>query len=206
MAPIPSTGDTTGRLSRSAPARGRFPSRPTKWPEATGFSWTIWASWSRAATIPSLSTTIARRSGGNSAARRCTTAWPPPTSRRCRRAWNDMPLKRPLYFVHGLPGNRNAMRQNPNGEIEVSAVRPLVQRASEVPAIPSGKLWQGEWLRISLRIPARCAARRPGIAGWLPAGAADLVAGRAGLLRTDHGSDGPSRPERYRPGYTRRCC
>ena len=27
------------------------------------------------------------------------------------RAWNEMPLKRPLYFVHGLPGNRDAMNQ-----------------------------------------------------------------------------------------------
>jgi hypothetical protein len=37
------------------------------------------------------------------------------------RAWNDMPLKRPLYFVHGLPGNRNAMRQDADGTIRLAA-------------------------------------------------------------------------------------
>lgn len=36
------------------------------------------------------------------------------------RAWNDMPLKRPLYFVHGLPGNRNAMHQDANGTIVIA--------------------------------------------------------------------------------------
>ncbi len=33
------------------------------------------------------------------------------------RAWSLMPLKRPLYFVHGLPGNRNAFRQTPEGNV-----------------------------------------------------------------------------------------
>jgi len=37
------------------------------------------------------------------------------------RAWNDMPLKRPLYFVHGLPGNRNTMRQEPDGGIVITS-------------------------------------------------------------------------------------
>ncbi|MBN1489645.1 MAG: hypothetical protein JXA69_06990, partial [Phycisphaerae bacterium] len=36
------------------------------------------------------------------------------------RAWNDMPLKRPLYFVHGLPGNRNAMHQAADGTIRMA--------------------------------------------------------------------------------------
>ena len=35
-------------------------------------------------------------------------------------AWDDMPIKHPLWFVHGLPGNRNAMKQLPNGDIEIS--------------------------------------------------------------------------------------
>ncbi len=38
------------------------------------------------------------------------------------RAWNDMPLKCPLWFVHGLPGDRNTMRQHPTGDIDVTAV------------------------------------------------------------------------------------
>jgi hypothetical protein len=68
------------------------------------------------------------------------------------RAWNDMPLKRPLYFVHGLPGNRNTMRQGPNGEIEVSAIGRWfeVQRS---PHDSDRKLWNGDWLRISLGFP-----------------------------------------------------
>jgi hypothetical protein len=68
------------------------------------------------------------------------------------RAWNDMPLKRPLYFVHGLPGNRNTMRQTPNGDIEVSAVGRWfeVQRS---PRDSDRKLWKGDWLRISCGFP-----------------------------------------------------
>jgi hypothetical protein len=38
-------------------------------------------------------------------------------------AWNDMPVKHPLWYVHGLPGNRNAIKQLPNGDIEISNVR-----------------------------------------------------------------------------------
>jgi hypothetical protein len=68
------------------------------------------------------------------------------------RAWSDMPLKRPLYFVHGLPGNRNTMRQNPNGQIEVTAVKRWfdVQRS---PRDSARKLWTGDTLRISLGLP-----------------------------------------------------
>ncbi len=68
------------------------------------------------------------------------------------RAWNDMPLKRPLYFVHGLPGNRNTMRQNPNGEIEVTSVGRWfdVQRS---PRDSDRKLWSGDRLRISFGLP-----------------------------------------------------
>jgi hypothetical protein len=35
-------------------------------------------------------------------------------------AWNDMPLKHPIGFVHGLTGNRNVMKQLPSGDIEIS--------------------------------------------------------------------------------------
>ncbi len=67
-------------------------------------------------------------------------------------AWNDMPLKRPLYFVHGLPGNRNTMRQNPNGEIEVTSVGRWfdVQRS---PRDSERKLWNGDRLQVSLGLP-----------------------------------------------------
>ena len=68
------------------------------------------------------------------------------------RAWNDMPLKRPLYFVHGLPGNRNTMRQSPNGEIEVTSVGRWfnVQRS---PRDSERKLWNGDRLRIACGFP-----------------------------------------------------
>ncbi|MEN6425225.1 MAG: hypothetical protein ABFE13_07675, partial [Phycisphaerales bacterium] len=68
------------------------------------------------------------------------------------RAWDDMPLKRPLYFVHGLPGNRNTMRQSPNGEIEVTSVGRWfdVQRS---PRDSERKLWDGDRLRISFGFP-----------------------------------------------------
>ncbi|HNS21024.1 MAG TPA: hypothetical protein PKH24_11025 [Sedimentisphaerales bacterium] len=67
-------------------------------------------------------------------------------------AWNDMPLKHPLYFVHGLPGNRNTVRQHPNGEIEVTSVRRWfnVQRS---PRDSDRKLWKGDWLRVSFGFP-----------------------------------------------------
>ncbi len=36
------------------------------------------------------------------------------------RSWNDMPIKHPIWFVHGLPGNRNVIKQLPDGSIEIS--------------------------------------------------------------------------------------
>jgi hypothetical protein len=68
------------------------------------------------------------------------------------RAWNDMPLKRPLYFVHGLPGDRNAMHQLPNGEIEISAVGRWFN-LHRSPRDGERKLWDGEILRISCGFP-----------------------------------------------------
>ena len=69
------------------------------------------------------------------------------------RAWNEMPLKRPLWFVHGLPGNRNTMRQNPNGDIEVTSVRRWfnLQRS---PRDSDRKLWEGDSLRLSFGLPS----------------------------------------------------
>jgi hypothetical protein len=34
-------------------------------------------------------------------------------------AWDAMPLKRPLYFVHALPGDRNSVRESTAGQITV---------------------------------------------------------------------------------------
>ncbi|ASV74942.1 hypothetical protein THTE_2340 [Thermogutta terrifontis] len=68
------------------------------------------------------------------------------------RAWNDMPLKRPLYFVHGLPGNRNLMMQTPNGDIAVSNV----SRWFNLPRSPKDtdrKNWNGAMLQLGFGFP-----------------------------------------------------
>ncbi len=67
-------------------------------------------------------------------------------------AWEDMPLKRPLYFVHALPGNRNSMRQRPNGEICVMGNG----RWFDMPRSPKDTLrkhWKGRELTVSLGFP-----------------------------------------------------
>jgi hypothetical protein len=82
-------------------------------------------------------------------------------------AWSDMPLKRPLNFAHGLPGNRNTMRQWPNGEIEVTAYKHWfdVQRS---PRDSDRKLWSGEMLRISCGFPTDGRGGRELQDGYLP--------------------------------------
>jgi hypothetical protein len=83
-------------------------------------------------------------------------------------AWNDMPLKRPLWFVHGLPGNRNAMRQDPNGEILVTAAANWFSLPTS-PKDSQHKQWQGDWLRLGFGFPP--ADRRGGRElreGYLP--------------------------------------
>lgn len=69
------------------------------------------------------------------------------------RAWNEMPLKRPLYFVHGLPGNRDAMNQLPNGDIEIAAGGrwfnlPVSARDTK------RQSWQGGTMKVHLGFPA----------------------------------------------------
>ncbi len=78
------------------------------------------------------------------------------------RAWDDMPLKRPLWFVHGLPGNRNAMKQDPNGDIGISNVRHWFGRPNvRSPRDSDRKGWDGEylWVRFGLPDPERRAGR-----------------------------------------------
>jgi hypothetical protein len=68
------------------------------------------------------------------------------------RAWNDMPRKRPLYFVHGLPGDRNAMHQNADGSIVITASQHWFRRPPSAKDTER-KLWAGEWLNINLGLP-----------------------------------------------------
>ncbi len=70
------------------------------------------------------------------------------------RAWDDMPLKRPLWFVHGLPANRNAMRQQPNGDIDVTAVRHWFARPNvRSPKDSERKAWEGDYLHVRFGLP-----------------------------------------------------
>ncbi len=68
------------------------------------------------------------------------------------RAWNDMPLKRPLWFVHGLPGDRNAIRQVPNGGIELSS-RQRWFKLQASPRDSQRKGWPGGGLRLEFGQP-----------------------------------------------------
>lgn len=84
------------------------------------------------------------------------------------RAWDDMPLKRPLYFVHGLPGNRNLMSQSPNGDISISSVSRWF-RLQPSAKDSQRKKWKGEMLRLGFGFPAE--ERRGGrelFEGYLP--------------------------------------
>ncbi|HSW46424.1 MAG TPA: hypothetical protein VLM89_12725 [Phycisphaerae bacterium] len=68
------------------------------------------------------------------------------------RAWGDMPLKRPLYYVHGLPGNRNVMHQQLNGDVSISASK----RWFNLPKSPRDserKQWDGEWMALRFGFP-----------------------------------------------------
>lgn len=84
------------------------------------------------------------------------------------RSWNDMPLKRPLYFVHGLPGNRNAMHQLPNGGLRITG-RHKWFNAPKSPKDTDRKLWEGELLHVGFGLPqGDFEAKRDLKEGYLP--------------------------------------
>jgi hypothetical protein len=83
------------------------------------------------------------------------------------RAWNDMPLKRPLYFVHGLPGNRNVFRQDPDGDLAVSSIRHRFQWHPS-PKDTKRKLWRGNFLLLGFGFPAGPCGGRELLEGYLP--------------------------------------
>lgn len=78
-----------------------------------------------------------------------------------------MPLKRPLYFVHGLPGNRNALMQTPEGNIVFEMNERWIRLQ------PSGRdterrRWRGK-LRIDFGLPKTSGhPRRELTDGYLP--------------------------------------
>lgn len=84
------------------------------------------------------------------------------------RAWNDMPLKHPLYFVHGLPGNRNTMRQDPDGSIRIAAGG---RWFSDFPSRrdASRKLWDPRDYQLSFGLPEESLGRTRELEqGYLP--------------------------------------
>lgn len=85
-----------------------------------------------------------------------------------QRAWNDMPLKRPLYFVHGLPGNRNAMHQLPDGSLRITGRRQWFN-VPKSPKDTDRKLWDGEILHVDFGLPqGGFEAKRELKEGYLP--------------------------------------
>jgi hypothetical protein len=82
-------------------------------------------------------------------------------------AWNEMPIKRPLYYVHGLPGNRNLFRQDPNGNLAVSS---MPQRFQWHPSSKDTKrqLWSGAFLDLGFGFPADRRGGRELLEGYLP--------------------------------------
>jgi hypothetical protein len=82
-------------------------------------------------------------------------------------AWNEMPLKRPLYFVHGLPGNRNVFRQDPDGDLAVGSTP---QRFQWHPSSKDSQrqLWDGGYLQLGFGLPLDHCGGRELLEGYLP--------------------------------------
>lgn len=69
------------------------------------------------------------------------------------RAWNDMPHKRPMAFVHGLPGNRNAYYQHPNGALGIAG-KGRWFKLDASPRDAQRKLWDGSVYNLVLGFPS----------------------------------------------------
>lgn len=68
-------------------------------------------------------------------------------------AWNDMPRKFPLWFVHGLPGNRNAVKHYPNGDLAISSVRQWFNNVDRSTRDSARKDWPGDFLSLGFGFP-----------------------------------------------------
>ena len=83
------------------------------------------------------------------------------------RAWDDMPLKRQLYFVHGLPGCRNVMKHEIDGGVEVSNHGWF--RVQPSPRDTERKAIDGGFLDIGFGLPdQQHRVGRELAEGWLP--------------------------------------
>ncbi len=83
-------------------------------------------------------------------------------------AWNDMPMRRQLCFVHGLPGNRNTFRQEPNGEVRIANLAQWFNLSKSVKD-SARKGWDGDFLTLDFGFPPE--SQRGGrelLEGYLP--------------------------------------
>jgi len=84
------------------------------------------------------------------------------------RAWADMPLKHPLWFVHGLPGDRNTVRQYPDGSLLIAA-NPQWFKNPASPRDSERKRWSGDHLGLHFGFPAEFVPGSRALReGWLP--------------------------------------
>ncbi|MCX7428388.1 MAG: hypothetical protein NTW96_22505 [Planctomycetia bacterium] len=84
------------------------------------------------------------------------------------RAWDDMPLKHPLWFVHGLPGNRNAVKQYADGEVWITSIGRWFN-IDRSPRDSERKGWPGDGLTLRFGFPPEsCRAGRELYKGYLP--------------------------------------
>ncbi len=67
-------------------------------------------------------------------------------------SWDDMPIKHPIWFVHGLPGNRNVIKQLPNGNIEISNSKRWFN-LNKSDKDSSRKGWKGDLPRLLFGFP-----------------------------------------------------
>jgi hypothetical protein len=67
-------------------------------------------------------------------------------------SWSDMPIKHPIWFVHGLPGNRNVIKHNPDGNIEISCSKRWFS-LNKSNKDSSRKGWNGEFPQLRFGFP-----------------------------------------------------
>jgi len=68
-------------------------------------------------------------------------------------AWDAMPIKRAWVFAHGLPGNRNLIKQEPNGELAITKVGHWFNLRHRSPKDSDRKDWEGEFLGLGFGFP-----------------------------------------------------
>jgi hypothetical protein len=81
-------------------------------------------------------------------------------------AWDDMPLKHKIPFVHGLPGDRNVFRQDSNGDLSISNWQKRFQWQTS-PSDTKRRPWAND-LRMGWRFPGNTCGGRELLEGSLP--------------------------------------